>query len=543
MSANIEDFNIQDIEEITQSLANLMPNGVAYRAKNIPDSKLRSLMKGLMGEGRRCSAQIYSLASKFTPNLTGSYIDIWEKFLGIPDDCFPINLTDEERRANILIKLAYLNLYGEQDYYDLANVLGIELTNIDNSVVGHLDFEYVEKVDNSFPQLFDTNNDPVYGAFLFGQKTLDIFKCLVEKYSPANVAVSFTGITVTFEFDFMTGANILPEQIDFSRVGQATAVDSTGDVLFYGTDIYRFNYDTSGTLLGFLIEDEFTNIVTYSNDLTQWTQNNVTINQDALDSPVYNGSTYEQADSVTKGGNGDDVRIEIDTSVVNNTDYNTKIWLKNIDTNGDSRISFGNDTETLFDWSTKAYTVEDGTPTNLSVTSYKNNWDLLSFDHNATNDSDFNFFVARNGTATNGTTASCYGVQITESLDVISYIPSDSGTATTKNRDIALFDTTGLFGVDVGTILLEHDVATGNPILDDLMDSFGAGKTLLKWNATESKIFSNGALVSTGGVITVGAILNLFYNSTTTTGSFGHLKRIKCYNVEISDADAIIQTT
>ena len=191
MSANIQDFNIQDIEILTQSLANLMPNGKAFEAKNISESKMRALLLGLSQETRRATASIYSLAANFIPNLSDSYIEIWEKFLGIPDDCIPINQTEEQRRLHIIIKLAYLNLYSIDDYYKLAKLLGVEIVSYNNSTFGSITITILNQPDSKFPLLFDPSIELTYGAFVFGSSRQGIFQCLVQKYKPAHVEVIF----------------------------------------------------------------------------------------------------------------------------------------------------------------------------------------------------------------------------------------------------------------------------------------------------------------------------------------------------------------
>jgi len=42
-----------------------------------------------------------------------AFLDEWERALGIPDDCFDLANTDDERRINILTKLAALGVQTE----------------------------------------------------------------------------------------------------------------------------------------------------------------------------------------------------------------------------------------------------------------------------------------------------------------------------------------------------------------------------------------------------------------------------------------------
>jgi len=544
MSGNKQDFKIDDIEILTQGLSNLLPSGIAFNAKNIKESKLRLLLKSLSKEALRCTGDIYSLANEFIPNFDNSFIDIWERFVGIPDKCIPISRTDEERRINILIKLAYLNLEAEQDYYDLANLLNVELLNIDNSVFGRMGFEINDLGTNSFPLLFDPALNPIVGAFLFGGQGVSIFKCLVRNYSPAHTYVTFKNITTTFDFDF-TSSEIIPDQISFSRNSIATAINQLKQIKYYNNDELRFNYDLdTGLNNGILIEGDFTNIITYSNSLSNWDLNNITISQNSINSPLIDSdSNILLADVVTKNGGGGGRRLELITTISSGQDYQLKLLAKNIDINGNLSIDFEGDTTVLYNWDNGLFTIDNGSPTNLNVDTYTDNWKMLSFDFSATNKDILEIFPSIDGVNTAGKQISIYGVNITDQLNAISILPSNNGTTSTKERDIISLNTDSLFGVDEGMILIEHDVISGSPLLDGILESYGAGKTLITWDATESRIYSNGSLISTQATINPNGIIELFSNTTTSALSFGHLKRIKTFNVVISDADAIIETT
>jgi uncharacterized protein YmfQ (DUF2313 family) len=110
---------------------------------------------------------------------------LWEQLLSIPDDCIKTNVSDNQRRVDIIIKLGYLNLQTEQDYYNLAEILNVEIL----SFVRDNRFGYtmtIKSISNDkFPLLFDASLDPVYGSFTFGSESEQFFTCLVQKYKPA----------------------------------------------------------------------------------------------------------------------------------------------------------------------------------------------------------------------------------------------------------------------------------------------------------------------------------------------------------------------
>jgi uncharacterized protein YmfQ (DUF2313 family) len=191
MSANIQDFTPLDTPEQIDALANLLPFGEIWRAKNIPDSNVYRLLKAFSKEFSRMSASQYALASEFIPSKFMGFIEEWERFLGIPDGCLTTDVPDEIRRLNIIAKLGYLNLFTEQDYRDLAELYGLEVVSFDNSVFGVIEITISTgglPPDNTFDMDFDTNLDPE-GAFIFGVLEEAFYSCLVQTYAPAFVQV------------------------------------------------------------------------------------------------------------------------------------------------------------------------------------------------------------------------------------------------------------------------------------------------------------------------------------------------------------------
>jgi uncharacterized protein YmfQ (DUF2313 family) len=195
MSANIQDFSPSTEYELVQTLVNLMPTGKMWDALNIEDSNFRKLLKGLSIEFGRAEALIYTLASQFLPTRGNRFVDSWETFLGIPDDCFNTSGSIETRALQIMIKLGSLNLFTKEDYYHLADLLGIVLSGFDNSTFGTIIITMQGLTpDNIFNMDFDPLNDPTYGAFIFGSPSARLYQCLVEHYKPAYIDVQFIEI-------------------------------------------------------------------------------------------------------------------------------------------------------------------------------------------------------------------------------------------------------------------------------------------------------------------------------------------------------------
>lgn len=103
-----------------RSLAAYLSNGKLFEAKNILGSNLNQLLRGLSGELRTAEDYLVTLEAEYFPDETVLFLDEWEGALGIPDGCFDGAGTADERRENILIKLAALGIQSAQDFIDLA---------------------------------------------------------------------------------------------------------------------------------------------------------------------------------------------------------------------------------------------------------------------------------------------------------------------------------------------------------------------------------------------------------------------------------------
>ena len=75
--------------------------------------------------------------------------------------------------------------------------------------------------------------------------------------------------------------------ITFSRASGGTYLDSDGVLKLASSDIPRIEYDADGNVLGLLVEESRTNLVTYSEDfsLSPWSRVNVFITSDAAAGP------------------------------------------------------------------------------------------------------------------------------------------------------------------------------------------------------------------------------------------------------------------
>ena len=181
---SLKDFTPKDLNKIADSFARLMPTGNYWSGGYVEDTNFRLFLKGIGKEMTRFQQMVQAVAQEYIPNLTTSAIDEWEQFLGIPDDCFFItsNTTPDERRRNIIIKLAYMNLQTDADYKALAAQFGlIILLEPQGGFV--LKIIILNAFIPGFPYTF---------TFTFGGSTpVEIFECIVTKQKAAHVQVIF----------------------------------------------------------------------------------------------------------------------------------------------------------------------------------------------------------------------------------------------------------------------------------------------------------------------------------------------------------------
>jgi len=188
-----------DTEDHADALADYMPNGRLFEAKKISNSNFRQLLKGIAGELFTAEGYLISLNNEYLPDQTVLFIEEWESALGIPDDCFSADGNVDERRANILTKLAALGVQTAKDFEDLALVFGkvVQITSLSEESFPPFDIPFIP---TSFPDArfiivvigddllssvppYDVPFDLIVGE--------SILECLFKKLKPANCGILF----------------------------------------------------------------------------------------------------------------------------------------------------------------------------------------------------------------------------------------------------------------------------------------------------------------------------------------------------------------
>lgn len=195
-------FPRRTLDEYTDSLAAYLPGGKLFGARSIQDSNFRKLLHGMAGELYRVNGSLNDYASEITPDTTTRFIDEWESALGIPDDCFTGSGTIDERRRDVLTKLAGLGVQTVDDFEALGLVFGKTITvkqlSSDSLPAYSVPFNPIGLPEARFVIIVEgvnlvTNTPPYSVPFdLFDSES--ILECVFKHLKPANCDVVFRNI-------------------------------------------------------------------------------------------------------------------------------------------------------------------------------------------------------------------------------------------------------------------------------------------------------------------------------------------------------------
>jgi uncharacterized protein YmfQ (DUF2313 family) len=186
-----------------QSFIDLLPVNKRFWSSTAlrDDTILRQLLLSISVEMARFQQLEYEIAANYIPNFTNSIIEEWEQMLGIPDDCFEVvGQSDDIRRRNIIIKLAYMNLQTPQDYYNLAEILGLDIqisyATDDDVFPFTFPFIFTDDYEAYFIWYINISTTitgfPFTFPFTFTEAQDSLFKCICNKQKPANTLLIFT---------------------------------------------------------------------------------------------------------------------------------------------------------------------------------------------------------------------------------------------------------------------------------------------------------------------------------------------------------------
>lgn len=196
-----------------EALARHLPTGVAWLAFRTPGKQASKLIAAISGVFQDAWAFLCKMTRELDPRTTEELIDNWERAVSMPDACWPKAGTLQERRDQVMFRLAMRRWTTAQDWHDLAEIFGLTIAITPGWYVQRpalYDFWYPKHYD-IFPKLgrfrvyIDITNDYFRGyeyggtdprsgpgyAIPYGDLAPDFtaFQCLIERVRPANVVV------------------------------------------------------------------------------------------------------------------------------------------------------------------------------------------------------------------------------------------------------------------------------------------------------------------------------------------------------------------
>lgn len=189
-------------EEQATVLAGYLPNDDLWHDKNVDNTVLRKVLLGLASQWLDFRATGNQICSEYDPTTTTDLIVEWETAVGIPDCCFSNTGSLEDRRKQVLLKLAGINATTAKQFENIAAILGFDVTveaaKSSSSSSFPMTFPFVLMTAEEALFSFVVNiDDPASGGFPYtfpftlASGVSELLKCLFDKLKPANSLVFF----------------------------------------------------------------------------------------------------------------------------------------------------------------------------------------------------------------------------------------------------------------------------------------------------------------------------------------------------------------
>lgn len=135
-------------------LAYFLPSGRTFANKFVEGSNVRRTLKGLAATALVVNEKLARVAIEYFPDTTTDLIGEWEQLVGIPNDCFKGDGDIETRRIHVLAMLRAWGVQTEQDFIDLAELLGYTIS------ITHDVIDEIQLLPLDVPFIPAAGNDP-----------------------------------------------------------------------------------------------------------------------------------------------------------------------------------------------------------------------------------------------------------------------------------------------------------------------------------------------------------------------------------------------
>jgi len=342
----------------------------------------------------------------------------------------------------------------------------------------------------------------------------------------------------------------------FDRASTATRIGSNGLIQTVATDIPRLNYDISNGVVqscpSLLLEPASTNLITYSQDFSQWDKNSgttVTINN------AVSPDGTQNATSIVSAGTGS--RVGLNVSITSGTTYTLSVYLKN--NGGNTSVSIGSHGTTQLEtitinneWNryTTTFTASSSTTSSIRIISSGSDINLYAFGSQLEALSYATSYIPTNGSSQTRAAETCNDAGIAStfnSTEGVLYIEAKSTYDSSNSRRISISD-----GTINNRVSFEFDETTENTI-KGFVSSGGAtqatlthsaidlseyNKMAIKYKANDFSLFINGQEVDVDatGSAPIGLDSLQLQGGANTNYMYGNVKDIRVYNEALTDA-------
>jgi uncharacterized protein YmfQ (DUF2313 family) len=181
-------FGVPRFSEIVRVLTSNLPNGRAWDMKNVEGSNIHNLCRMLAPSLRYIYQRLNELVIELDIEQTTKLISEWETSVNIPDQCFDIGATLEDRRALVKTKFSRKPVLTKEDYIALASDFGV-IVNIYNSKEYNELFNFDYDFDYDF---YDTllQKNMLAIEYVSGDN-FELVKCLYNRITPANIVLFY----------------------------------------------------------------------------------------------------------------------------------------------------------------------------------------------------------------------------------------------------------------------------------------------------------------------------------------------------------------
>lgn len=175
-------FNALSVEDTARTLADLLPDGLAWDAKNNVDTNLNKLLRGIATEFVSVQDLLLDIASSYIPtdeNLArGTFTLDWLRSYLIPDQCL-------ESLSDVSEAILYLSTK-----IDRSIILSSAQSYIDYAARFNADLEIVYLGLNDIKLILTPVSGPEFPYIFpipFSSLNERLLKCVFEKSVPAHV--------------------------------------------------------------------------------------------------------------------------------------------------------------------------------------------------------------------------------------------------------------------------------------------------------------------------------------------------------------------